>query len=188
MKGYGIFHLLVGAVTVSSWKKLIFVESFELEAKTHFLLKNSWKQSNNWTPCSNNELKIYFVGTMLWYIPRLLGFISDATQNGMSLSGWQTLYCCLTRSSLLPFQLAASPRSILNGAFLMWHTSEINIMKMHLKEKLFNIYPGNAERGWILIPCLYKAHNLSIRSNDNKKSQDLQLLLLRKMNVRTFRP
>lgn len=50
------------------------------------------------------------------------------------------------------------------------------------------IYPGNAEHGQILVPCLYEAHNLSIKSNDDKKCQNLQLLLLRKMNVRTFRP
>lgn len=48
------------------------------------------------------------------------------------------------------------------------------------------ISPGNAEHGQILVPCLYKAYNLNI--NDDKKSQNLQLLLLRKINVRTFRP
>lgn len=40
------------------------------------------------------------------------------------------------------------------------------------------IYPENAGHGQILVPCLYKAHTLTVEPNDNKKSQSLQLLLL----------
>lgn len=45
------------------------------------------------------------------------------------------------------------------------------------------IYSEDAEhRQEIIVPCLYKTHILTIKSNDNKKSQNLQFLLLMFLN------
>lgn len=47
------------------------------------------------------------------------------------------------------------------------------------------IYSEDAEhRQEIIVPCLYKTHILTIKSNDSKKSQNLQLLLVVFLNER----
>lgn len=45
------------------------------------------------------------------------------------------------------------------------------------------IYSKDAEHGQeIIVPCLYKTHVLTIKSNDSKKSQNFQLSLLTFLN------